>query len=123
MNRTLFAALMCGCAGTVLAQATSLADPTRPPIVSTESAGEPAPPAGPTLQSILISPSRRLAVISGQEVAQGGKYGDATVTSITESTVLLRYADRRETLRLLPDVKKRERQIADAAASDKGTAR
>lgn len=123
MNRTLLAVLMCSCAGTVLAQAMSLADPTRPPIVSTESAGESAPPAGPTLQSILISPARRLAVISGQEVAQGGKYGDATVASITESTVLLRYADRRETLRLLPDVKKRERHTADAAASDKGTAR
>lgn len=123
MNRTLLAVFMCSCTGAVLAQATSLADPTRPPSVATESAGEPSPPAGPTLQSILISPTRRLAVISGQEVALGGRYGDATVTSITESTVLLRFADRKETLRLLPDVKKRERRIADAAAADKGTAR
>lgn len=123
MNRTLLAVFMCSCMGAALAQATSLADPTRPPSVTTESAGESSPPAGPTLQSILISPTRRLAVISGQEVAQGGRYGDATVTSITESTVLLRFADRRETLRLLPDVKKRERRIADAAAADKGTAR
>ncbi|HET9734729.1 MAG TPA: MSHA biogenesis protein MshK, partial [Burkholderiales bacterium] len=88
-----------------------LADPTRPPNVLPETA-EAAFVEGPRLQSVLISPGRRSAVISGTTVAQGGRFGDARVELISESAVVLRYADRRETLQLLPSQDKRARRAA-----------
>lgn len=124
MSRFLNACLIACCAGTAAAQSAPLADPTRPPNAVADAGGnESAARTGPQLQSILISPARRVAVISGKAVAQGGKFGDATVASITEATVLLRYADRSETLHLISGVEKRDRRIVDASASGKGTAR
>lgn len=114
--------LLLGCfAGVALAQAAQFADPTRPPNAAAEAAGVPAARAGPQLQSVLISPARRVAVISGRTVALGDKFGEATVASITESGVLLKYAGRSETLRLIPGVEKRERHAADALDPEKGT--
>jgi len=111
-------------AGPAAAQRTVLVDPTRPPIAVGESnAKESAPLPGPQLQSVLISPTRRVAVISGNTVVQGEKYGGATVVAITEGAVLLRYADRKETLHLIPGVVKRERRTDDAVHSEKGNSR
>ena len=103
-----------------------LSDPTRPPVVGP--VGEVVVPAGPRLQSVLISPTRRSAVISGKTVALGARFGDATVEAINEGTVVLKYADRRETLQLIPGMDKRERRVAAAARSgpsawQKGTPR
>jgi MSHA biogenesis protein MshK len=123
MSRGFCASVLACCASAALAQSASLADPTRPPNVVAEGAGEAAVRAGPQLQSVLISPTRRVAVISGQAVSLGGRYGEATVASITESAVLLRYAGRQETLRLISGVDKRERRVVDETASDKGTTR
>ncbi len=124
MRRVVYAGLVACFASAAAAQTASLADPTRPPnAISESAAGDPAARSGPQLQSVLISPTRRIAVISGKAVALGSRYGDATVASITEGAVLLRYANRRETLRLLPGVEKLERRVADANASDKGTSR
>jgi len=123
MKRALVFILFCF-AGSVAAQRAALVDPTRPPSAAGESnAREAARPRGPQLQSVLISPTRRVAVISGNTVVQGEKYGSATVVAITEGAVLLRYADRKETLHLIPDVVKRERRTDDAAHSDKGISR
>lgn len=123
MNRALVLVLLLVC-GSAFAQRGALVDPTRPPIVAGEAAeNEPTAPAGPRLQSILISPTRRIAVISGSTVVQGEKYGAATVVAISESAVLLRYADRNETLHLIPGVIKRERLSEDSAHSDKGNSR
>lgn len=108
----------------VLAQRGPLVDPTRPPMaVSESSAKESAAPTGPRLQSVLISPTRRVAVISGSTVVQGGKYGNATVASISESEVLLQYADRKETLHLISGVVKRKRDSDAASHSHKGNPR
>jgi MSHA biogenesis protein MshK len=116
--------LLMGIAGLAVAQSTVLVDPTRPPSAGGEpNAKESAPPRGPKLQSVLISPTRRVAVISGDTVMQGGKYGSATVVAITESAVLLRYADHKETLRLIPGVVKRDRRAGAAAHSAKGNAK
>jgi len=93
-----------------------LADPTRPPAVGP--VGEVVVPEGPRLQSVLISPTRRTAVISGKTVALGARFGDASVESINEGTVVLKYADRRDTLQLIPGMDKRERRVAAAARSD-----
>jgi len=93
-----------------------LADPTRPPAVGP--AAEVVVPEGPRLQSVLTSPTRRTAVISGKTVALGARFGDASVESINEGTVVLKYADRRDTLQLIPGMDKRERRVAAAARSD-----
>jgi MSHA biogenesis protein MshK len=123
MNRVALALLLC-IAGAAFAQPGTLVDPTRPPSVAGESgASESAAPTGPRLQSVLISPTRRVAVISGSTVVQGGKYGSATVVDISEGAVLLRYADRKETLHLISGVVKRERRVDDAASMDKGNTR
>jgi MSHA biogenesis protein MshK len=119
--------LVLGCAfwfaGGAAAQAARLADPTRPPSPVAAATGEAAPRIGPHLQSVLISPTRRVAVINGSAVALGGRFGEATVASITESAVVLRYANRRETLELIPSVEKRERRASGSAAVEQGKSR
>lgn len=119
MTRVLLLGFGLGLACAAPAQTRPLVDPTRPPNVQPEAA-EAAVIEGARLQSVLISPSRRAAVISGTAVTLGGRYGDARVEAISESAVVLRYADRRETLQLLPSQDKRERR---AAATQKETAR
>ncbi|HEX9182833.1 MAG TPA: MSHA biogenesis protein MshK [Burkholderiales bacterium] len=109
MSRLLILGFGVGLACAAPAQTGPLVDPTRPPNASPESAGEIDAVAGPRLQSVLISPTRRAAVISGTAVALGGTYGSARVEDINESAVVLRYPDRRETLQLLPSRDKRAR--------------
>lgn len=71
-----------------LAQA-GLVDPTRPPGVSS---AKPAGPAKPrwVLNSTLIAPQRRVAIINGQRVVRGDKVNGATVIGIDAGGVLLR---------------------------------
>lgn len=93
-----FAAVSCAS----LAQA--LTDPTRPPTepLPADAGGVPVDTSKPQLQSILISPNRRLAIIDGQTVALGGHFGDARLVSISETAVVLKRGDKTETLRLVP---------------------
>ena len=90
-------------------------DPTRPPAAS-EAAGFPAgSPAGPRLESILIAPDRRIAVINGETVVLGGQTGAGEVTRITETEVVIRGPEGEQTLRLFP-------QVADRASQpERGT--
>ena len=74
--------------------AMDLPDPTRPPsMLQTPVAqtGEPSSAAGvPHLDSILISPSRRVAVIEGQVVREGDRIAGAQILSIRPYSVRLR---------------------------------
>lgn len=120
MSRLLALGCGLGIACAAPAQTGPLVDPTRPPSVSPESGAEAAALAGPRLQSVLISPTRRAAVISGTAVALGGTYDGARVEDINESAVVLRYPDRRETLQLLPG---RDKRARGAPATHKETPR
>ena len=51
-----------------------------------------------------LGPRFHTAIIGGEMVKLGGKYGDARVIKITESEVVLRSATGTETLRMYPDV-------------------
>jgi MSHA biogenesis protein MshK len=82
------------------AQAAPFADPTRPPLAPEAAKGGAALPGGPRLESVLIAPDRRLAVISGQQVTLGSRFGDGEVVRITESEVLIRKPDGEESLKL-----------------------
>jgi len=97
-----------------------LADPTRPPAPRAPEGAESAPGATPQpthrLQSVLISGTRKLAVIDGQTVPLGGEVGGATLTAISETGVTLRRGAETETLKLNPGVEKK----IETAAKKKG---
>jgi len=94
----------------------ALADPTRPPtIMAPEPAGDAALPSG-RLQSILISATRKLAVIDGVTVPLGGKVDGATLVAIDETHVTLKRGEVIEMLKLYPNI---ERQSIEAAANKK----
>jgi MSHA biogenesis protein MshK len=92
------------------AAAQGFADPTRPPYGGPGTGVSEAPVTGPELQSVLISPTRNVAVINGQTVPLGGKFRDATLTRITASGVELRNGIRVEMLSLFPQVDKKSLQ-------------
>jgi hypothetical protein len=96
-----------GAAGAQDAQgdATAFADPTRPPNL-VDATSDTVAARTPRLQSVLIAPGRRHAVINGELVRQGGTYGKATVVRVSATSVLLRFPDGDQTLELLPGIEK-----------------
>jgi MSHA biogenesis protein MshK len=87
------------------ATAEALPDPTRPP----GSFGQPqdgGPTPGPVLQSVLISPTRRVAIISGKTLRVGDKFNDAQLVKISENEVVLRTGKNLEVLKLYPLLRK-----------------
>jgi len=104
--RTILFALALG-VGTAQALAGEmLPDPTRPPV----EAGVDIPgvvAVGPVLQSVMIRPGRRTALISGQLLAEGERFGDAKLIKISEGEVILIGPEGRQTLKLFPEVEKK----------------
>lgn len=86
----------------------NLTDPTRPPasLRSGVEGGHQTVSSGPVLQSVLISSGRKVAIIGGQTVNLGEKFGDARVTKITESEVTLTGSNGVQTLKLFPGLEK-----------------
>lgn len=81
-----------------------LPDPTRP-----RDAG--ATNGAPTgVQSILISPRRKVAVVQGRSVTIGDRVGDAEVVDIRPYEVILRRAGRETSLRLVPRLGKTDKE-------------
>ena len=102
-------ALLIATLATFPAQAAPFADPFRPPRQVEQPANEEAgkAPAPSRLESVLIAPDRRVAVINGQQYVEGDRYGGGRVVRISESEVVIRHADRQEKLSLFPDGGKR----------------
>ena len=88
------------------AVAQTLVDPTRPPGGLADMAGS-AAVGGPVLQSVMLSPGRKVAVISGEAVVLGGRYGEARLVRLTESEAVLKNGDETTVLKLYPQVEKR----------------
>jgi len=99
INLTFILVLWAGLSGDLYA----LNDPTHPTdpnhYFGTGQAGN---GSGWSLQSILSSPERRIAVINGSRVREGDRIGSARVMRIHDSHVLLNTGSRTVTLRLLP---------------------
>jgi MSHA biogenesis protein MshK len=74
-----------------------LPDPTRPHGAAPAATGAPS-----GVQSILISPQRKLAVVHGRTVTIGDRVGDAVVVDIRPYEVILKRAGRESSLRLVP---------------------
>lgn len=82
-----------------VAAAQTLVDPTRPP----DSLG--ARSGVNPLQSIIISPTRRAAIVYGQTVELGEKVGDFRLIEVSENGVVLQGARGLEVLTLFPNMK------------------
>lgn len=108
-HRTLKGKFLClMLATTTQVFAENLLDPTRPSTALgiKHDAKVSVPASGPSLQSVLISPGRKVAIISGQTVLLGERFGERRVVSITESEVILRSGKDLLILKLFPDVQK-----------------
>ena len=101
-----------------IAAAESLPDPTRPAIDLGSVAGAagstmdavPADTASHGLQSVIISPQRRAAIINGEVVKLGEKYGNSRLVEVRESSVVLENAHGRQVMEMFPrvDIRKNE---------------
>lgn len=100
-------ALILGLGGAAAAGAQGMTDPTRPPGGMAATAGDEAVSAGPVLQSVMLSPGRKIAMISGEIVVLGGRYGSARLVKLTESEAVLKNGPETTVLRLFPLVEKR----------------
>ena len=124
-TRFIVAALALGSGAAAWGQ--GLLDPTRPPQawldaqpkVAGAAAGAELEEAVPQLQSLVIGPSRRYAIIEGQLVGVGDTFKDARVVAVRPTEVVLRSERGTQTLRLFPDVEKRP---VKPAAADAGRA-
>jgi MSHA biogenesis protein MshK len=96
-------------------------DPTRPPagFDTGVAEGDADSGGGMMLQSVMISPTGRAAIINGVMVKQGEKYGDAVLVRVAESEVVLKSGSESQVLKLYPGVEKR----AAAQAPAKGAPR
>jgi hypothetical protein len=89
--------------------AAPFADPFRPPrdIEPPTASASATPTGGPRLESVLIAPDRRIAVINGEQYTEGAAFGEGRVLRITESEVIIGRAGREESLTLFPPTGKR----------------
>ena len=113
------ACLACAAAfvATRAAGAETMADPTRPPARLSAPDGHRDASGRPVLQSIIITPHRRSAIIDGERVDLRGRFGDAEVVQITESDVVLRSPGGTEILKLYPGVDKALRRAGSPRAA------
>lgn len=101
----------CLCAAHAAYAQSALTDPTRPPSgldgsTMAANAGSLPQEGVLVLQSVLISPQRRLAVISGETVKLGTRIGSAEVVRIEETEVTLREGRELHKLKLFAGVVK-----------------
>ena len=101
--------------------AQALSDPTRPPANFAGAADTDADAGGGTvLQSVIISPTSKAAIISGVMVKLGEKYGDAVLVKVAENEVVLKTGATSQVLKLLPGVEKRESSAATKSGARSG---
>jgi MSHA biogenesis protein MshK len=111
MKRTRLEVTVLLAALSVPAFAQGLSDPTRPPVgFDAAASGVKDPesaPAALVLESVLIHPDARTAIISGERLALGQKIRGMRLVRIAESEVVLLDGGERRTLKLYPGVQKK----------------
>jgi MSHA biogenesis protein MshK len=118
-----FPFLACVLALPVSAQ--SLPDPTRPSASQVVAQSDPGTVGGsnggaPKLQSVLISPQRKEATISGHIVRLGEKFGAAVLVKVTETEAVLRTGSEVQVLKLFPNLEKRSKPTPKPKAHARG---
>jgi hypothetical protein len=86
----------------------ALDDPTRPPPGLRASVARSTPADELVLQSVIISPAGRSAIISGEHVSVGGKIGGARLVQVSEGAVVLLVGTTPRRLELFPGIHKRQ---------------
>lgn len=129
MKRLATALLFCMMPGMGAWAAADLDDPTRPAfdlvpgldgqIVDTASTK--IAPSG--LQSVILSGKREAAIINGTEVEVGKKYGNATLTVVNETCVVLMGPEGRQVMHMYPTVNLSKNELACAGRSGLQTIR
>lgn len=85
----------------------TMADPTRPPPAFAAPAQDATATSGPVLQSVIMpGRGKPLAVIDGQQVRLGQRYGDSRLVRLTEREAVLEGPDGVVLLMLTPGVEK-----------------
>lgn len=85
----------------------TMADPTRPPPSFVAPAQDAAAAPGPVLQSVIMpGRGKPLAVIDGQQVRLGQRYGESRLVRLTEREAVLEGPDGVVLLMLTPGVEK-----------------
>jgi MSHA biogenesis protein MshK len=85
-----------------------MSDPMRPPGASADSDQVAATATGAGLQAVVISPSRKLAVIDGEVVPLGAPVREGTLTGLSDSSaVLKKKGSERDVLLMHPNIDKR----------------
>lgn len=101
-----------------LAAAQALRDPTRPPVffgrTGDRGTVSRSRDAEWVLQSVLLSPTRRYAIINGEVLSLGGSVAGAELVAIREGEVTLRAGGALRTVRLFPDVDMRSEAVPQA---------
>ena len=90
--------------GVAAAHSQTLRDPTRPPGASSIKGGPGVALDSLVLQSILISPERKVAVISGKLVTPGESVEGYMLVAIAENEAVLKNGDKVRRLHLYPSV-------------------
>lgn len=110
-KRARLALLLCALARAAMAQ--ELLDPTMPPA----DPGSAAKAAASELRSIIISPTRRAAIIGGQTLELGAKLGDVRLIEVNTGSVVLEGVQGRRVLTLFPSIK--TNKVNDATSHEK----
>ncbi len=93
------------------AQASELKDPTRPPAEQLRQQGPAVGEISYRLESVLAGADRKLAIINGKRVAEGGRIDGARVLRIEPGSVLISsQGEQRRLVIKSPQVKKRLKQ-------------
>ena len=101
--------------------ARALPDPTQPPGGLATASGQVAGAEEHGLQSVIIAPGRRAAIINGHTVELGEKYGDARLVEVSERGVVLRGKQGLRIMQLFPGVDM-EKRMAPRSVSTRKTA-
>jgi MSHA biogenesis protein MshK len=107
-------------AAVVPLHAENLPDPTRPPgdVITATGAGHGrGVESSSGLRSIIISDTRRAAIIDGKTVELGGRLGNARLVEVNPGSVVLQRGNNRQVLSLFPGVKISHQEIADTGSS------
>jgi len=111
--------LCCMSAMFVPLHAENLPDPTRPPgsVMATGTRADRVAANRPSgLRSIIISDTRRAAIIDGKIVELGGMHGNARLVEVNEGSVVLQRSKSRRVLTLFPGVKITRKLVSDGGS-------
>lgn len=92
----------------------ALTDPTKPPAELSSPAvsrGLAGAREDNGLQAIILSSTRRAAIIDGQTVELGANHGDAKLIEVSESGVVLQGAQGRRQLPLFPGIEMKKKEV------------